>query len=223
MAPSAFAELQRAPALAEQIYRRVRLSLRAGSFAPGERMVESALAQDLAVSRSPVREALARLAAEGLLESRANGFHVAAPNARDMAEIFEIRRYLEPPAMRQVARDADGALVAALRRCLEDTRAAHEADAFAAFVAANYAFRAAWVALVRNRRLAETILLIDDQSGFVRRKTLVRPAARLEVLALLKRTIAAFEANDEDAAATVTEAMIEGAERHYRETAAAQD
>lgn len=222
MAPSAFAELERAPALAEQIYRRVRLSLRAGSFAPGERMVESALAQDLAVSRSPVREALARLAAEGLLESRANGFHVAAPTSRDMAEIFEIRRYLELPAARQVARDADRELVVALTRCLNDTRAAHEADDFAAFVAANYAFRAAWVALVRNRRLAETILLIDDQSGFVRRRTLVRPEARLEVLALLTRTVRAFETHDQDAAATVTEAMIEGAERHYRETASPQ-
>src|SRR5450432_4116481 len=101
MSPSTLADLQRAPSLAEQIYQRLRYQLRSGTFAPGERFVESALAQQLVVSRSPVREALGKLASDGFLESRGNGFQVMKPTETDMSEIFEMRRLLEPPAARQ--------------------------------------------------------------------------------------------------------------------------
>lgn len=217
MASPALAELRRAPALADQIYLRVRFQLRAGTFAPGERLVETALAQELAVSRSPVREALSRLTADGLLESGGNGFQVAMPTRQDMAEIFDMRRLLEPTAARRVARTADGALTAALFRAFLRTRTAHADGDFPEFLSANYDFRAAWVERVPNQRLAGSILRFDDQAGFVRRTTLVHSHARDEVLALLERYLDAFERQDEDAAAEVTEAFIEGAERHYRD------
>lgn len=216
MPKPALSDLQRAPSLAEQIYQRLRFQLRAGTFAPGERLVESNLAQELAVSRSPVREALSRLAADGLLESRATGFHVAMPTAQDMAEIFEMRRLLEPTAARQVTRAMSGELVSELTSALGRAGAAEKAADFAAFTDANYAFRAAWVAQVPSRRLRDTILRFDDQAGFVRRTTLVLPEARADALALLERFAAAFQARDEDAAAAITEDFIDAAERYYR-------
>ncbi|MDQ0313857.1 GntR family transcriptional regulator [Amorphus orientalis] len=223
MSASAFAELKRAPALADQIYDGVLQSLRAGNYAPGERIVESALAQELSVSRSPVREALSRLTADGLLESQGTGFRVAAPTAADMAEIFDMRRLLEPVAARRVARDADTGLMRALADRLSRTQAAHEVGDFPEFLDANYDFRAVWVARVPNRRLGAAILKFDDQAGFVRRKTLVRPEAQQEVLELLGRCVEAFRTNDEDAAAAAAEGIIDGAERHYRAAADATD
>ncbi len=67
------AEVRRAPSLAEQIYLQLKQLLRAGAFAPSERLIDAALAQRLNVSRTPVREAMSRLAADGLLETRAGG------------------------------------------------------------------------------------------------------------------------------------------------------
>jgi DNA-binding GntR family transcriptional regulator len=212
-------DLQRAPSLAEQIYQRIRFQLRAGTFAPGERLVESNLAMQLAVSRSPVREALSRLAADGLLEIRSGGFYVAMPTPQDMAEIFEMRRLLEPTAARQVARAMTAELAAELKATYERARAASDADDFAAYSDANYSFRALWVGQVPSRRLRETILRFDDQAGYVRRTTLVRAPARAEALAMLDRFVAAFTARDENAAAAVTEDFIGGAERHYRDVA----
>lgn len=215
----AFPDLQRAPSLAEQIYQRLRYQLRAGTFAPGERLVESSLAQQLVVSRSPVREALSRLAADGLLESRGSGFQVVMPTTQDMAEIFEMRRLLEPPAARQVARAMTPELTGELTMALERARAAERSADFTAFTDANYAFRAAWVARVPSQRLRDTILRFDDQAGFVRRTTLVLATARAVALALLERFTVSLRAGDEDAAAAVTEEFVDAAARYYREVA----
>jgi len=212
-------DLQRAPSLAEQIYQRLRFQARAGAFEPGERLVESNLATQLAVSRSPVREALSRLTADGLLEMRSGGFYVAMPTPQDMAEIFEMRRLLEPTAARQVAREKSAELVVELTAAFDRTRAANEGGDFATFTDANYSFRALWVARVANRRLRETILRFDDQAGFVRRTTLIRADARIEVIALLQDFITAFKTGDEDIATKATNAFIDGAERHYRDVA----
>jgi DNA-binding GntR family transcriptional regulator len=223
MSSSAFADLQRdlqrAPSLAEQIYQRLRFQLRAGTFAPGERLVESSLAQHLAVSRSPVREALSRLTADGLLETHGTGFRVMMPTAQDMREIFEIRRLLEPPAARQVARATNAVLTRELVDSLAGARAAETSGDFAAFTDANYGFRAAWVARVPSRRLRETILRFDDQAGLVRRTTLILPAARSEAMALLERFVAAFQAGNEDAAAAATLEFIDAAALYYERVA----
>jgi DNA-binding GntR family transcriptional regulator len=215
MALSVSADLERAPPLAEQIYQRLRYQLRTGAFAPGERLVESSLAQQLLVSRSPVREALSRLAADGLLDSRGSGFQVVKPTPQDMAEIFEMRRLLEPPAARQVAGIADPALARELADSFEQARVAERAADFTAFAEANYRFRTAWVARVPSRRLRDTILRFDDQAGFVRRTTLVLPAARADALAILERHVRAFRSGDADAAAAAAEQFVDAAARFY--------
>ena len=222
MAPFILADLHRAPSLAEQIYQKLRYQLRSGTFAPGERFVESALAQRLVVSRSPVREALGKLASDGFLESRGNGFQVVKPTDLDMAEIFEMRRLLEPPAARQAVHAMTVATVKILGDELANARGAERDGNFAAFIEANYAFRAAWVALVPSRRLRESIFRFDDQAGFVRRTTLVLPEARAEALALLERLTVAFRDSDADVAADLTEAFIAAAARYYRQVATEQ-
>lgn len=221
MSSLAFSDIQRAPSLSEQIYQRLRFQLRAGAFAPGERLVESNLAQQLTVSRSPVREALSRLTADGLLESHGNGFRVAMPTAQDMQEIFEMRRLLEPPAARQVARAMPDGLPHELTAALMQARAADSSDDFSSFADANYAFRAAWVAHVPSRRLRETILRFDDQAGLVRRTTLVLPGARTEALSLLDRFTAAFRTGNEDHAAAATLEFIDAAALYYERVSSA--
>lgn len=80
----------------EQIYFSLKERLTAGEFKPGMRLTEEQLAGELGSSRTPVREALRRLVADGLLEFRRNyGTFVSALTTSDIGQLFDIRMTLE--------------------------------------------------------------------------------------------------------------------------------
>lgn len=85
----------------EWAYNHIKSDILAGIFEPGERLTEEHLAKSLGVSRTPVREALHKLATEGLiqpLESR--GFCVAQDSLEEIEDLFDIRAALEGYAIR---------------------------------------------------------------------------------------------------------------------------
>lgn len=95
-----------------------------GSMQPGMRLAESAVAQDLGVSRVPVREALFNLERDGLIEfSRSGRAYVRQLTARDFEELYQLRLLIEPAAARAAASGHEAAL-SALEENLEATRRA---------------------------------------------------------------------------------------------------
>lgn len=93
--------------LANRAYAALREQILAGEFEPGQRLVEHDLAERLGVSRVPVREALARLREDGLLEDAPNrGLATRVFTAGDIADIYNFRLGLEPVAIRLVTRAA---------------------------------------------------------------------------------------------------------------------
>jgi DNA-binding GntR family transcriptional regulator len=89
---------------AESAYHRIRAALLTGVYPAGERLGEVELAAAFTVSRTPVREALRRLAAEGLVEIEPNrGARVARWTADDLEEIYLLRALLESAAARRAA------------------------------------------------------------------------------------------------------------------------
>jgi len=96
--------LQRAMLLREQIYRMLRERILNGGLSPGCRLIEEELAEQMNVSRTPVREALQRLKIEGLaVEARNRGYEVASMELEDIDGALEIRRLLECYAARRAA------------------------------------------------------------------------------------------------------------------------
>ena len=88
----------------ERTYNSLKADVLAGRFNPGERLTEEHLAKKMGVSRTPVREALHKLASEGLvqpLESR--GFTVARDSREEMEDLFDIRAALEGYAIRMIS------------------------------------------------------------------------------------------------------------------------
>src|SRR5438105_1695997 len=82
----------------------IRRALVEGRFAPGARLREVALAQQLGISPTPVREALARLKQEGLIEFEPRrGAVVPHPGREDVLEVYELRELLEAFAARRAA------------------------------------------------------------------------------------------------------------------------
>jgi DNA-binding GntR family transcriptional regulator len=92
-----------APGLADTIAERLRTAIQTGVYPPGTRLPERPLAADLGVSHIPVREALARLAEEGLVDREPRrGARVAALTARQLDEVSSLRIVLEQFVARRV-------------------------------------------------------------------------------------------------------------------------
>lgn len=80
---------------ASRVYLALREEVMGGLLTPRIRLGEERLAQRYGVSRTPVREALARLATDGLIERRDNGFYVTTPNLTELKDLYELRVTLE--------------------------------------------------------------------------------------------------------------------------------
>ena len=88
--------------LATSLYDLLRSDLLGGVLEPGSKLGVEALAERYASSATPLREALSRLVADGLVERREQrGFAVAAISADDLAEITKTRCWLEEIALRE--------------------------------------------------------------------------------------------------------------------------
>lgn len=86
--------------LADVVFERIRRAIIMGNLKPGQRLSEPALSAQLAVSRSPVREALQRLQLEGLVVGQTNrSCMVWSPNESDVKEIFSLREMIETLAV----------------------------------------------------------------------------------------------------------------------------
>jgi len=90
-----------APSLRESVYAKLRAAVLDGEFGQRERLAELRLAARFGVSRTPVREALARLLADGLIERGDSGFFVTIPNLTQLKNLYELRVTLE---LRGIAR-----------------------------------------------------------------------------------------------------------------------
>jgi DNA-binding GntR family transcriptional regulator len=93
---------------AERAYESIREGITSGGYTAGSRLREQELSALIGVSRTPVREALRRLSAEGIVEFIPNrGAHVASWTDSDLEEIFELRALLESQAARRAATRID--------------------------------------------------------------------------------------------------------------------
>lgn len=197
--------VERIASLGERVYDLLRDYLRSGKVTWGEPLREAALAARLGVSRTPVREALARLASEGFIEAHGRSFTVPSLTSEDLDDIYDLRLLLETEAVRQAAARSDPDRgIAKVRRALEQTRAAYERGDAEGFIAANSRFRSAWLAMVRNRRLVRTVLFYADHVRALALLTLGDPGRQKLVLRGMEDILAALERHD---ASSAIEAM----------------
>ena len=88
--------IQRSQSLRQQVYQALKQIILRGDLASGERVVETKLAEQLEVSRTPIREAIGQLKREQLIVSKPNGgFRVATLSDRDAIQLYDCRIALE--------------------------------------------------------------------------------------------------------------------------------
>ena len=207
--------LERPAGLADRVYYQLRDNIGSHQIRPGERLQEVSLAAQLGVSRTPVREALARLESEGMIVVEGRGFVVPELTDADIEEIYQLRFLLEPAAASiAVAEVSSPTDLASMSLAVDDSVAAEKCGDFRAFLEANSRFHNAWRALVPNRRMSK---LLDQYVGhvrFLRVLTLGDPGARKAALTGMKAIHAAFRKRDAEAAATAMHKHLETA-KHY--------
>ena len=147
-----------ANSLHDQAAERLRGLIFAGTLAPGAFLDEAALCERLEISRTPLREALKVLVAEGLLRHEPRrGCFVTEVTERDLDEIFPVIALLEGRAAYEATCRAGAADIAALE-VLHARLCQHAADgAIAAYYEANRAIHEAFITLADNRWLAQVI------------------------------------------------------------------
>lgn len=139
--------LQSAPDLVEQAYRALVDAISSGALAPGQRIVQESLAEQLAVSRQPVLQALRLLKADGLVQDApGRGLRVTPLDAALIAQVYAVRGALDGLAA-QLAAGRRAVLPAAL---LQDGRAAARSGNVRAMIDADLAFHQAVYAASGN-------------------------------------------------------------------------
>ena len=211
--------LERPAGLADRVYHQLRDNIGNHRIRPGERLQEVSLAAQLAVSRTPVREALARLESEGMIIVEGRGFVVPELTDTDIEEIYQLRFLLEPTAVSSAVAAVAGAVdLAPMSSAIQGATAAEKSGDFRAFLEANSRFHNAWRALIPNRRMSK---LLDQYVGhvrFLRVLTLGNAAARKAALTGMKNIHVAFRKRDAEAAATAMHKHLEAAKRFLIQT-----
>ena len=115
--------------LREVVADEIRGMIMRGELEPGERLPEDRLAEQLGVSRNPVREAIRALEGTGLVEVvPRRGAHVSRVEPEQVVQLLELRAVLEAFAARRAASGRTDADLAALQECIDVGRAASEVD-----------------------------------------------------------------------------------------------
>ncbi len=135
-------------------YRSIIRMILNNQFKPGDFLLETELAGELNLSRTPVRHALGRLVAEGFLEKRSKkGCLIPLPTPEDAMQVFLVREAIESQAAALAARFATGADIEELRSLLRTERETHASFDREAYALANEQFHLSIVRISRNTYL----------------------------------------------------------------------
>ncbi|WP_176738046.1 GntR family transcriptional regulator [Micromonospora inyonensis] len=192
-----------------------------GDLAPAERLTETALAQALGVSRTPVREALGRLQADGLVVPTARGVVVATLSSDEIEQIYELRAVLEGLAAAQTARrQAAGLIAPAEIRGIQDAadeveQAVSEGDAKRS-ARANLAFHRAFGHSPSNPFLEDALHRVWDRIAVSTVSNLQDRAWAKTVITQHQEICQAIVNGDENAARRAAEEHIHAALQTYR-------
>src|SRR3984893_10766350 len=151
--------------LRDQVVTELRQAILSGRLRPGERLVEGRLADELGVSRNPVREAIRALASEGLIEVTARrGAAVATMTEQEARETIELRALLEGQNARLAARRQDRQIIKRIEMVLNKGTAAGTARRFDQLFDLNQRFHSELAAAGQNTVLGDLLLRLRERT-----------------------------------------------------------
>jgi DNA-binding GntR family transcriptional regulator len=181
---------------AEAVYQTLRHGIVHGDLAPGERLRSDALATELRVSRTPVREALRKLEAEGLVAHSGSRLIVRAFSEQDLTELFYVREALEGMAARLAAENATPSEVADIGELLEDMETVHGRGDLGALRRLTGEFHQLICRASHNNRLLQSLQTLLDSVRQLQTSTLYEEGRAAKALQEHRDLFAAIAAHD---------------------------
>ena len=202
--------ITRPPGVAELAYEAIRDMLTEGVFEEDERLVEATLSVGLGTSRTPVREALARLASEGFLIAVANGYRAPRISAQDIINMSQLRALLEPEAARQAALNPGTVGLAEMREAVAAAVRAHEIGDSSRVLETNRAYRRGWQKRISNPMLLDALTRVMGTLQLIRRRTVGDATLRAYILDMQEGLLDRIERGDGEGAAAWQLEKIQG-------------
>ena len=203
----------------ERAYRQIKTDVLAGNHPIGARLKEEDLAEQTGVSRTPVREALRRLNAEGLVDFTPHqGAYVATWSSQDIEEIFGLRAVLESYGVRLAAtRISDRQIdeLEALADAVEAAAAEEGAPDLDRIPQLNDRFHKIILGAAGNKRLVRLLSGIVEMPIVLRTFSIYTPEQLRRSFNHHRELIAALRVRDPDWVAAVMEAHVRAAQAAY--------
>ena len=186
--------------LREQVYESLRKELFKGTFVSGQRITEQEIAQSLGVSRTPVREALNVFRKQGILQQSHGGAYVfSSPSTKQVEDIFEIRRVLEPMAARKAVKNASTEDIKRLEDLIHKEEDLLDEEDTSLTYLHNAEFRRTFFHLCGNQALANSLDEFIGHILFHGILTLKNKSVRQTVIRGQSRIVEGLKDRDEDA------------------------
>jgi DNA-binding GntR family transcriptional regulator len=197
--------------LADSVYADLRRAVIAGDFDPGEPLTEADLCRRFGVSRTPVREALAKLERDHLVRVvPKKGAFVRALSPAEIRELYQLREALEALAIRLAAPRVERAELEDFARRFRELGARRARAAFTDVRALGEEFHRYLVKRADNTRLVQTLEDIREQLRSVWTMSIVAPR---RVAGLVREHLAIIDALERGAARRAERLMIEHVRR----------
>jgi len=200
--------------LREVVFESLREAIIQGRLRPGERLMEAQLAEELGVSRTPVREAIRKLELEGFVAMLPRkGAYVAGISLKDIVDVFEIRAALEVLAAGLAAeRITEEELDQMERYLLKAAEASSDAD-LGTFVEVDTGFHELIYKASRNQRLFQIVTLLQEQVQRFRTVSLSQPGRQKDAIHEHRQIIDAIAERNVELAQALAKEHIENAEQ----------
>jgi len=162
--------------LPEEVARRIRGMISKGVLRKGDRILESDLSETLGVSRTPLREALRSLTAEGLVERRPHrGAYVAEPSMNQIEDMFEVMSFLEGLCARIATEKASDSQIQELEKLHDRLERHHRTSQPEKYLEVNEKFHSLLQELVGNEALNDVINGLRKKILLYRYRQLYQP------------------------------------------------
>ncbi|HEY8455588.1 MAG TPA: GntR family transcriptional regulator [Actinopolymorphaceae bacterium] len=211
--------ISRGVALADQAYVALRDAILTHRLRPGTRLSVPEVARQLQISRSPAREAIARITHEGLATFVPNkGAVVAKIDAAELVEIYDLREVLEGLACRLATQHLTADVVEELERIIAEHEEAVSANDVERHMDLDAMFHQRIRQISKNRRLIEALDRLQGQIRVAMYTTRHSPGGMKQALAEHRAIAAALRSGDPDVAENTARAHIRRLRAHIRES-----
>jgi DNA-binding GntR family transcriptional regulator len=199
--------------LSEKVYRRLGADIAEGRLAPGRLLLETALAKELGVSRTPVRDALRLLVNEGLVEDKPEGLVVAQLTVKEVQDLLQTEASLDSLACKLAAQRGTAEQMAALEEIMEAMEAAASRVDHDEWMEADRHLHQQIAEMADNNSLARFIGQVNSLLARTRHLS-ARQSGRLGQANLEnRRVVEAIKARDGESAVQAMEAHVRNVER----------